>query len=111
MSLRRRGYLVEIEECCEEEILIEGESGLAKLKKKYDLDTSKKREATRKGHGSIGYSRKKGCWCGWSHRAFHCFPIGHTVKKGDLPSRFLGKRVKSVADSERFAAAFSREVS
>jgi hypothetical protein len=93
----------------EEMILVEGKSGMAKLKERYGI-VPRERDSKHKGH-PIGYSEKKKGWCGWSHRAFACFPVGHTVKEGHLPARFRGRTVKNEKDSEDFAAAFAREVS
>ena len=104
MGLRRRGYLVEAECLIEETDTLHErrkkgkKSGLEKLKEKYGIEKD-------------GYSTKKKGYCGWSHRAFYCFPIGHKVKEGHLPKKFVGKTVKTKGDSKRFARAFANEVS
>lgn len=77
---------------------------------------------------SIGYSKKKRKWFGWSHRAIYGFKVGDKVKKGDccatsgwteeylkthtdenvLP---IGFKAKTKEDTRRMAIAFASSVS
>jgi len=77
---------------------------------------------------SIGFSKKKQKWFGWSHRAMFGFKIGHIVKEGncestsgwteeylkthkdDLPMP-IGFEVKNLEDAKRCAIAFANSVS
>ncbi len=62
---------------------------------------------------SIGFSEKKGGWCGWSHRAIYCFKPGHVVSKGDVGEQYVkaGFRAKNMEDAKKLAVAFARGVS
>ena len=77
---------------------------------------------------SVGYSKKRRKWYGWSHRAIYGFKIGNIVKEGDccatsgwtdeylkdhpdenvLPVGFIAKTKE---DTKRMAIAFASSVS
>ena len=61
---------------------------------------------------SIGFSEKKGGWCGWSHRAISCFKPGDEVGKGHVAAEYLGVgfKAKNMEDAKKIAKAFARSV-
>ena len=75
---------------------------MAKLTKKYNLVNQRR--------GCVAYSKKKKAWCGWSHRAFYCFPVGLKGKKGHMPTSKIGKTVRNEKDSLAWARAFADDV-
>jgi len=62
---------------------------------------------------SIGFSEKKGGWCGWSHRAISCFKPGDTVKEGHVTAEYMkvGFTAKNIEDVKNMAKAFAKGVS
>lgn len=79
---------------------------------------------------SIGYSRSRRAWFGWSHRAIAGFRVGSVVKKGSCcadsgwtdeylkkhpgvedKSLPVGFKAKTLADARRMAIAFAANVS
>lgn len=77
---------------------------------------------------SIGYSKKRRKWYGWSHRAIYGFGIGYVAKKGSCPTVSgsidcylkehpeadltvpVGFKVKNLADAKRVAIAMADSV-
>lgn len=62
-------------------------------------------------HKSIGYSKNKKGYCGWSHRAYSCFPPGYTPKGDLVDKEFRGKEIKNLEQSREVAKRYAREVS
>lgn len=62
---------------------------------------------------SIGYSNRKKGYCGWSHRAYSCFPVGKVVPdSADLvDNKFRGRKIKTVEQSKEAAKSFAKSVS
>ncbi len=78
---------------------------------------------------SIGYSKKRRKWYGWSHRGIHGFRTGDIVKEGDLTTSSgytkeyinehpesdlslpIGFKAKTISDAKRMAIAFADSIS
>jgi hypothetical protein len=64
---------------------------------------------------SIGYCADKKSWCGWSHRAIHCFKPGDTIKKGDVVAeehpKLIGKKIETLEEAKKMAELFAEAVS
>ena len=104
MGLRRRSYLVEVVET-DTWLLIESKkkTGLQKFKERHGI------EPCGEGMG-VGFSEKEQKYYGWSHRAIYGFGIGHTVKEGHMPTKYVGQTAKTLEDCKKFAKAFASEV-
>jgi hypothetical protein len=87
------------------------ESRWGKFYRKLGIDDPEKAQPNHQVK-SIGYSKKKKGYCGWSHRAYSCFPVGKEAPKdADLVPGFMGKLIKSLEQSKEAAKRFAREVS
>jgi len=84
-------------------------SSMEKFKEKHGI-VSEKADSNHSVH-SIGFSEKEKKWWGWSHRAAYGFGVGHTVKEGHSPEKYIGQTAKNLDDAKKFAIAFAREVS
>jgi hypothetical protein len=98
------------------EVLSEGrkkkESRWEKFYRKLGIE---KPEKAQPSHSvcSIGYSNKRKGYCGWSHRAYSCFPVGKVVPdSADLvDNKFRGRKIKTVEQSKEAAKSFAKSVS
>jgi hypothetical protein len=88
------------------------ESRWQKFYRKLGIEKPLKAKSTHK-FKSIGYSNRERGYCGWSHRAYCCFPVGKVVPdSADLvDNKFRGRKIKTVEQSKEAAKSFARSVS